>query len=105
MFKNLNGQDCSKEEWLIEINKPEAIVGYKLLELNGAILEVYARYCGIDHEDGIFELGITGDENNAEHVPFHRVHKSFATREDCLNDYNIKVAAIEAVGGIEVIDG
>jgi len=110
MFYDKNGLPLPMvSEWLQEC-KEVGVVGYMKYDLNGASINVFARFSGLLHGmDGdkplVFELGITGDPKNLKHAGLHGRHEKFADEAACLSAFNAACADVVKAGAKTVVVG
>lgn len=89
-----DGTVATATEWLAEMQTPERVVGYKVIEVNSKKLEVFSFFTGLGDEPEIYEVTVNG--NLVDHPTYHGYQEHFANSADCLTDHDRVVAAIEA---------
>ena len=72
------------------------VIGYDTVELNKEPIEIFTRFSGIDHGSGnIWELGVTGNQKNTEHMKFHGRHELFKLRDDAIAAHAVCLKAVQ----------
>jgi len=98
-FYKDGGSECSKQEWLDEIQSADRVLGQKNYMLNSKILLVWGFYSGLE-ADAVFKVVADGDPD--AHPDFHGQINRFVNKSDALAKLTSLYADVVAAGGVEV---
>lgn len=91
MFHRHDGSECTVQEWIAE---GQDVVGYDRVEVNGADVVVFSRFCGLSGQ--IYETGVDGDPDNDEHAKYRGKLFHAVDRDTCAAKHAEVLASIQA---------
>lgn len=98
--------DSILTEKRVDVAGLDPVVGYHSIELGEEPISVFARFTGINHntpaEPKAYEVGITGDPEEAAHKDLHGRHEIYVTRAECLASFEKLKAELDKKKAAEV---